>query len=228
MPQETDGANLLSLLWLAYIYWTLWSWLDRMSSSDQDAHTEKPEGPSISALKQMLLTPQATEASSHLPGPEAIISCNAEISDSLSQIEQRDRSFAVADFLVGAAKAYEAVTLAFATGDRMTLKDATSPEVCNAFVSAIIEREARGERTETTFVRVAAPEVIDARVQDDQAQIVVRFGGDLFSVTRSVTGAVISGDPNRSIKTVDVWTFAKSPALQDPNWTLIATNVAQP
>jgi predicted lipid-binding transport protein (Tim44 family) len=176
----------------------------------------------------MLLTPPATEAASHLPRPDPVISCNAEVSATLSQIEQCDRAFAVTDFLIGAAQAYERVTLAFATGDRMTLKNAASHEVYNVFLSAIIERESRGERAETTFIRVAAPEIVDARMQDDQAQISVRFVGWLFSVTRSFTGAVTAGDPSRSIETVDVWTFAKSPSSRDPNWTLIATDVAQP
>ena len=57
-----------------------------------------------------------------------------------------------AAFVDGAKAAYEMIVMAFAEGDRKTLKDLLSREVYDGFVAAIADREKRGEKVETTFV----------------------------------------------------------------------------
>jgi hypothetical protein len=65
----------------------------------------------------------------------------------------------VRHFVAGARGAYEAIVVAFAAGDRNTLRDLLSRDVFESFVGAIGEREKRGETVETTFVGIEKAEI---------------------------------------------------------------------
>lgn len=138
-------------------------------------------------------------------------------------IAGRDPSFDPAGFVGGARSAYEMIVLAFAGGDRRTLRDLLARDVFEGFEAAIREREQRGETVETRFVGIEKADIIDAQMRGDQAQVTMRFVSQLVTATRDRSGTVVDGSPDRVTDVTDVWTFARNVTDRDPNWRLIAT-----
>jgi predicted lipid-binding transport protein (Tim44 family) len=141
----------------------------------------------------------------------------------LRAIAAADRSFDPDGFLNGAKAAYEMIVTAFAEGDRKGLKALLSKEVYDGFVSAIAQREGRGETIEFRFVGIDKAEITDASLKSGTAQVTVRFNSKLISATHDKTGAVIDGDPIHVGDVTDIWTFAREVSSRDPNWKLVAT-----
>ena len=56
-----------------------------------------------------------------------------------------------------------------------------------------------------------------------EAQITIRFVGELTSVVRNAEGEIVEGDPNAIKRQRDIWTFAREMGSDNPNWVLVAT-----
>ena len=149
------------------------------------------------------------------------------LNQALKQILSVDRSFEPQEFLQGARAAYEMIIMAFAEGDRKSLKQLLSKEVFDGFVAAIDDREARGETVESTFVGIDKSEIVEAALKDGVAQVTVKVQSQLISATRDKDGEVVDGDPNKVTEVVDIWTFARDTNSRDPNWKLVATESAE-
>ena len=141
----------------------------------------------------------------------------------LTQIKLADRRFDEAEFLSGARAAFEMIVNAFASGDRDTLRPLTSEEVFVFFDRAIRDREAVGESFDSTLVGVKSIDIVDARLEAREAQVVVRVVSEQINVTRSAAGDVVSGRTDAVEQVTDVWTFARDTRSSDPNWFLVAT-----
>lgn len=145
------------------------------------------------------------------------------LADGLKAIAGADKSFDPAGFINGAKAAYEMIVTAFAEGDRRTLRNLLSREVYDGFVSAISQRESRGEKIEFKFVGIDKAEITEAALKNGAAQVTVRFVSKLVSATNDKAGKVIDGDPTHVGDVTDIWTFARDVASRDPNWKLVAT-----
>jgi len=145
----------------------------------------------------------------------------------LDAIAADDSSFDVKHFIAGARAAYEMIVTAYAEGDRRNLRNLLSREVFEGFEGAIRERETRGETAETRFVSIDAADIVGAELRNRTSQITVRFVSKLVSVTRSRSGEVIDGNPDKVTDVTDVWTFARDVTSRDPNWKLVATEAGQ-
>jgi predicted lipid-binding transport protein (Tim44 family) len=145
----------------------------------------------------------------------------------LDAILAADKSFDPRHFLTGARAAYEMIVVAFAQGDRRTLREWLSKEVYDSFDSVIRERESRGETAETRFVSLDTTEIAGAELRGRSAHLTVRFVSQLVSVTRDKSGNVIDGNPDAVTDVTDVWTFARDVTSRDPNWKLVATEAGQ-
>lgn len=145
----------------------------------------------------------------------------------LDEIARMEPSFDAGVFVDGAKAAYEMIVTAFAQGDRKTLKDLLSREVYEGFERAIVERERRGERVETTFVSIDKADIIAVEVRGTNAQVTVRFLSKLITATRDANDAVVDGSPDTVVDVTDVWTFARTLGSRDPNWLLVATEAGQ-
>lgn len=141
----------------------------------------------------------------------------------LDAIVQRDPSFDALGFVGGAKSAYEMIVLAFAGGDRRTLRDLLARDVFEGFEAAIKDREQRGETVETRFVGIEKADISDARMAGNMAQVTVKFVSQLVTATRDKAGTVVDGSPERVTDVTDIWTFARDVTDRDPNWRLIAT-----
>src|SRR5690606_18345650 len=79
-----------------------------------------------------------------------------------NEIRQIDRNFDPTTFVQGAQSAYEAVVVAFARGDRETLRILLSEKVYENFDASIQEREDRHETMSSDIVAIRGAEITDA------------------------------------------------------------------
>ncbi|HWG05239.1 MAG TPA: Tim44/TimA family putative adaptor protein [Beijerinckiaceae bacterium] len=141
----------------------------------------------------------------------------------LDAIAAAQPDFDAEHFLSGAKTAYEMIVVAFAAGDRQTLRSLLGQEVLDSFESAIAQHEAQGEKVETTVVSIDKAGIDDAQMRGTTAQIAVRFASKLISATRDRAGKIIEGSADGVVDMVDLWTFARDARSRDPNWKLVAT-----
>ena len=141
----------------------------------------------------------------------------------LDAIAAVDRTFAPPLFLPGARSAYEMVVQAFAAGDRGTLQSLMAPEAFANFDAAIQARSAAGQTMTTTVVSIDSAKIATAELVGSMAQVTVRFGAKLASVTRDKAGEVVEGSPTEVADHLDLWTFVRDVRSRDPNWRLTET-----
>jgi predicted lipid-binding transport protein (Tim44 family) len=151
----------------------------------------------------------------------------SDLARGLDDIAKQDSSFDPKHFAVGAKSAYEMIVMAFAQGDRRTLKDLLSGEVFDSFDGAIRDREQRGERIERKFVGIEKAEIVGAEMRGRVASLTVRFVSQMISVTHDKAGAVVDGSPESITDVTDVWTFSRDLGSRDPNWRLVGTEGGQ-
>ena len=143
--------------------------------------------------------------------------------EGLVKIGEVDRSFTAESFMTGARAAYEMIVMAFAAGDRPSLKPLLAREVYDGFASAITQRELRGHKNETTFVSTEKSVIQDAQLKGRTAQVAIRFHSKMIAVTRDRDGVVVDGAVDQVGDIYDLWTFAREVDSRDPNWRLVAT-----
>ena len=142
----------------------------------------------------------------------------------LLEIKLADRNFETDHFVAGARSAYEMIIVAFAKGERATLRPLLGDEVYTAFDHAIAAREARHETIEFTFVGFKDVKVVEATLKGRSAEITLAIGAQFISATSNANGVVIEGDAKSVRDVTDVWTFSRDTRARDPNWMLIATS----
>ncbi|MBL4740145.1 MAG: Tim44/TimA family putative adaptor protein [Sneathiella sp.] len=140
----------------------------------------------------------------------------------LQDIHSADRNFDPDAFAGQAVQAYEAIVLAFASGDRSTLQNLLSEEVYNNFERSITDREDANQVMNTDILSVNNAEVEDATLSGSDAEITVRFETEMISQTQDEEGVVVNGDPHPHV-VKELWTFARNLSSSNPNWLLITT-----
>jgi predicted lipid-binding transport protein (Tim44 family) len=146
-----------------------------------------------------------------------------DLNKGLRAIKDADSSFEPKSFVDGAKMAYEMIVMAYADGDRKTLKNLLSREVYDGFVAAIAEREGRSEKIQSSFVGIDKADIVSAEMKGSEAHVTLRIVSELISATRNSAGEVVDGDPETVAEVKDVWTFARDTRSRDPNWKLVAT-----
>ncbi|MCC5972824.1 MAG: Tim44 domain-containing protein [Rubellimicrobium sp.] len=163
-------------------------------------------------------------------GPDRDITDHvAEGSDAakaLAAMKGVDPDFGVNDFLNGARGAYEMILMAFETGDLAPVRPFLAPDVYDAFAAVVEERERNGLQVQATFVGISDLGLQDATFdkQTGEAEVSVRFVGELTSVVRDRAGDIVEGSSTEIRRQRDVWTFARTMGSPDPNWLLVATS----
>ncbi len=145
----------------------------------------------------------------------------------LKKIFKADSGFDPARFLEGARAAYEMIVVAFAQGDKKTLKPLLNDDVFNGFSSVIDERERENISVQSTFVGIEKADIIDAALTGRKASLTVKFVSELITATFDAGGKLIDGDPKSVREVTDIWTFARDVGSRNPNWKLVATESAQ-
>lgn len=163
------------------------------------------------------------EAENAYAAIDAVAKPGTELNRGLRAIRDADASFEPKSFAEGAKMAYEMIVMAYADGDRRTLKNLLSREVYDGFVAAIADRESRNEKIQSSFVGIDKAEIVNAEMKGSEAHVTLRVVSQLVSATRNAAGEVIDGDPETVAEVKDVWTFARDTRSRDPNWKLVAT-----
>ncbi len=143
----------------------------------------------------------------------------------LSAMKRVEPEFSVTKFLSGARGAYEMILVAFDKGEMERIRPFLASEVFEAFNGVVEQRAAQGLRVEGEFLGVRELVLSGAAFDraTNEAEITVRFTGEMISAVRDASGEVIEGDPKLSRKQRDIWTFARVMGANDPNWRLVAT-----
>jgi predicted lipid-binding transport protein (Tim44 family) len=145
--------------------------------------------------------------------------------EALAAMKRVDHDFSVGDFSHGARAAYEMIVMAYESGDLDVLRQHLSPEVFGPFAEAIEARNAKGYTVEATFAGIREVKLVDVHFDEasNEADITMRFIGELTSVVRDPEGRIVEGAPNELKQQRDVWTFTRNMAADDPNWLLTGT-----
>ncbi|MBW6505447.1 MAG: Tim44/TimA family putative adaptor protein [Rhodobacteraceae bacterium] len=144
----------------------------------------------------------------------------------LLAMKRAEPSFGVTDFLQGARGAYEMILMAFERSDIAAVRPFLAPEVYAAFDAVVQARAQQGLTVQAEFigVRELVLEAAEYDPKSHEAEISVRFLGELISSARDAAGQVVEGDPKTPRKQRDTWTFARKMGAKDPNWQLVATS----
>ncbi len=147
------------------------------------------------------------------------------IAQALSDMRRVEPGFSPTEFMQGARGAFEMILMAFEQGDTDTLRRFLADDVYESFAGAIEERRAAGYTVDARFIGVRDARIMDARFDPEsrEAEIAVRFKGELITVVRDAEHRVVEGDPNEIRRETDTWTFARRMGASDPNWLLVAT-----
>lgn len=150
---------------------------------------------------------------------------SSDSADALARMKGLEPGFSVSEFLQGARGAYEMILMAFENGNLDEVRGLLDDEVEQAFVDVIAAREDQGLRIEANFVGVREVSLQEARLDTatNEAEITVRFVGELTSVVKDRDGQIVEGDPSEIKRQRDSWTFARVMGTGDPNWQLVAT-----
>jgi predicted lipid-binding transport protein (Tim44 family) len=143
----------------------------------------------------------------------------------LAAMKMAEPGFSVGTFLQGARGAYEMIVMAYERGDLSQVQAFLSSDVLGAFRQAVDAREAEGLTVEANFVGLRELVLSDATFDRDtrEAEVTVRFTGELTSVIRDRSGTIVEGNPTAVKRQSDVWTFRRRMGSDDPNWHLVAT-----
>ena len=238
MQDSFDVTTIIFLALAVFVIWRLRSVLGQKTGTERSPfrpvernRTEPPaRGENRSEGDNVVRLPGADRGQS--PSPQAapprdwrgIAEPGSSVAGGLEQVVQVEPGFDPREFVEGAKKAYEAIVVAFAKGDRKTLRALLSREVAEGFEQAISEREKRNQTAETTFVSIDKAEIVRVEVKHRVAQITVRFLSNLINATRDADGKVVDGNAETVVEVPDVWTFARTLGARDPNWQLVATD----
>ena len=143
----------------------------------------------------------------------------------LAAMKQAEPSFSVNDFLQGARGAYEMILMAFEKGEIDKILPFLSKDVYQTFADAVEAREREGLTVEANFVGLRELSLHEASFDPAtrEAEIAVRFTGELTSVVRNKAGEIIEGSATEAKRQRDLWSFRRRMDVDDPNWQLVAT-----
>ena len=149
---------------------------------------------------------------------------DAEIVQSLKKIKEAFPAFDLVDFMQKAPRAFEYIALAFADGDKESLKPLLSGNIYKSFEKAIDERKERHETAEFSLIGFKSIKLTDARMTGNDVELTVEFETEQTNIVKNEAGEIIVGDPTYIETVTDIWTVRKDMRSNDPAWVLTATH----
>ena len=144
-----------------------------------------------------------------------------------SKVEENinTKEFKEDTFLKGAQAAYEMIVNAFASADKKTLKDLTSPDVYKSFVAVLDDRKNKKLVNQFTFIGIKKAKIENIEKKDNFYTVKTRFVSEIISCVKDVSNNIIEGSSDEVQTVNDVWCFSKDLNSDDPTWLL--TEIAQ-
>ena len=154
------------------------------------------------------------------------VKAGSPAADALARMKAVEPSFSLGEFLQGAKGAYEMILMAFQRGDIEKVRSFLAPEVAASFDAAIAERKTQGLAVEAQFHGLREMTVTEADFNQPsrEAEVSVRFLGEITSLVRDGTGTVVDGSKEEIKRERDIWTFGRKMGSDNPNWLLVATS----
>ncbi|MBR1777441.1 MAG: Tim44 domain-containing protein [Alphaproteobacteria bacterium] len=149
---------------------------------------------------------------------------NAEVVQNLRKIKEAFPSFDLVDFMQKAPRAFEYIALAFAKGDKESLKPLLSANIYQSFEKAIDERQERHETADFSLISFKTIKLIQAEMFGNEVELTVEFETEQTNIIKNAEGEVIVGDPTYIETVTDIWTLKKNMRSSDPVWVLTATH----
>lgn len=149
---------------------------------------------------------------------------DAEIVQNLKKVKERFPSFDLVDFMQKAPRAFEYIALAFANGDKESLKPLLSDNIYKSFEKAIDERKERNETAEFSLIGFKSIKLTAAEMFGNEVELTVEFETEQTNIIKNAEGEVIIGDPTYIETVTDIWTLKKNMRSSDPVWILTATH----
>lgn len=138
-------------------------------------------------------------------------------SSGLDELLNIQPDFDVRHFLNGAKAAHEIILVAFANGDKKTLKPLLNKSVLDSFVSAIDENQ-KVERTNPfKFVGVKTAKITAIGIEKKIVSIGVNFESE-----------IVSGNEKAVTTQNEYWVFERELSSENPNWKLASTDDPTP
>ena len=129
------------------------------------------------------------------------------------------------EFVKGAKIAYETIITNFAKGKLKDIKSLLDKTVYQQFEEAIKDRDAKSFSSETTFIGINSAEVKEHQQNKNMLEVSVEFVSEIISCVKDKEAKIIAGDPSKVKKVHDTWKFSKNIMSNDPNWSLVETNI---
>ena len=142
----------------------------------------------------------------------------------LKKIKEAFPSFDLVDFMQKAPRAFEYIALAFAGGDKESLKPLLSENIYKSFEKAIDTRKERNETAEFSLIGFKSIRLTDAKMFGSEVELTVEFETEQTNIVKNADGAVVVGDPTYIETVTDIWTLKKNMRSADPVWVLTATH----
>ncbi|MDE1993791.1 MAG: Tim44 domain-containing protein [Rhizobiaceae bacterium] len=229
-----DFVTIFFLVAAVLIFFQLRSVLGRRTGNEKPPRdlygsSESTPGPNAPDAGKVVTLPRrdVIEDENRFAAIDAFTAAGTPLNDSLRELSKADASFNPKEFVNGARAAYEMIVMAFAEGDRKTLKGLLSREVYEGFDAAITEREAKGEKVKSSFVGIDKADILNAEMKGSEAFVTMRIVSQMISATYDKAGTLIDGDAETVAEVSDLWTFSRDSRSRDPNWKLVATESEQ-
>lgn len=163
-------------------------------------------------------------------GPDLDITDHVEdgsdAAEALAKMKGAEPGFSVTDFLGGARGAYEMIVMGYETGELDPIQPFLAEDIYDSFVDGVAAREDQGLTIEANFIGVREVKLMDATFDDEtkEAELTIRFTGELTSAVRNSDGEIIEGSLTEVKRQKDTWTFSRHMGSDDPNWILVSTD----
>ena len=109
---------------------------------------------------------------------------------------------------------------AYSEGDKSTLKELLVPRTYQAFSMAIDDRNSRGEILEGNLVSFSKVELIDAKVENENIFVTVKFVTEQSNVLKTLDGKILEGSSDFVENRTDIWVFSRKIKSTDSKWFL--------
>ena len=225
--------NIITLFFLivaALIFLNLRSVLGKRTGNEKqplDSYSAKDDARAAPATEdgKVITLPRRTpvDPENRYEEIDAFAAPGTDLNTTLRQVFDADSTFSPKQFVEGARSAYEMILMAFAEGDRKTLKSLLSNEVYEGFNTAIDEREKAGEKVKSTFVGIEKSEMMEAGIDGSETTISMKLAAQLITATYNSAGEITDGNADAVSEVKDRWTFARDVRSRDPNWKLVST-----
>ncbi|MEM9575629.1 MAG: Tim44/TimA family putative adaptor protein [Pseudomonadota bacterium] len=150
----------------------------------------------------------------------------SDAAEALANMKRIEPSFNVTEFLGGARGAYEMIVMGYENGELDQIQPFLAEDLYDSFVDGVAAREDQGLTVEASFIGVREIKLMDARLDQDtnEAELTIRFTGELTSAVRNSEGEIIEGSLTEVRRQKDTWTFSRHMGSDDPNWMLVSTD----